>query len=69
MVADATDPVLRLPEPAPLDAEARAHGVVNAEPEQLVRRRGRDVGPLDGAGYEPIMSFSVAATSVSGSHA
>src|SRR5216683_3134773 len=41
LVAQATDPVLRLPHPAALDRNSSAHGVVRSEAEQMGRGRGR----------------------------
>ena len=52
LVADAADPVLRLPPAAALDREARPHGVVDAEPEQVVRGRRRRLRQVDRAAEE-----------------
>ena len=54
LVADAADPVLRLPPAAALDREARSHGMVDAEPEQVVCRCRRRLRQVDrGAEEEP----------------
>ena len=52
LITGRADPVLGLPPPAPLDAEARADGVVHAKTEQVLRGRRRCIWPVRGGAQQ-----------------